>query len=115
MIKNIDFKDSNIAKSKIFIKDSKKYTLSLSKYDDTTKIFLSHNVAQTSLSTIFLHHIDQNLTSIATEFVNIVEKELARHNVHTIDLFVSTNNLRAINFYNKLGFKEQRKILKKEF
>lgn len=53
-------------------------------------------------------------SSIAKAFVDIVEFTLLSKNIHALDLLVSTNNTRAISFYSKVGFKEQRKILKRE-
>lgn len=53
-------------------------------------------------------------TSIAMELVRNMQKIILKNNVKKIDLFVSSNNTKALNFYKKLDFKEQRKLLIKD-
>ncbi|RAX51434.1 hypothetical protein CCY99_09145 [Helicobacter sp. 16-1353] len=56
---------------------------------------------------------ESKLTSIAKELIKIMESNLLSQNIHSIDLFVSSHNLVAINLYQKNGFIESRKLLKK--
>lgn len=53
-------------------------------------------------------------TSIAMELVRNMQKIILKNNVKKIDLFVSSNNTKALNFYKKLDFKKQRKLLIKD-
>ena len=53
-------------------------------------------------------------TSIAKELVQKMQKILLKNDVKKIDLFVSSSNLKALNFYKKLDFKEKRKLLIKD-
>lgn len=53
-------------------------------------------------------------TSIARELIKMMENHLLEQNIYSIDLFVSSNNLKAINLYQDIGFVEHRKLMLKD-
>ena len=50
---------------------------------------------------------------IGKSLIEEAEKQAKYLDVHTIDLFVSENNMQALVMYDKLGFKTERRYLKK--
>lgn len=53
-------------------------------------------------------------TSIARELIYTMEQQLLQSGINKIDLFVSSDNLKALQLYKNLDFKEQRKLMIKD-
>ncbi len=53
-------------------------------------------------------------TSIARELIYTMEQQLLQSGINKIDLFVSIDNLKALQLYKNLDFKEQRKLMIKD-
>lgn len=53
-------------------------------------------------------------TSIARELIYTMEQQLLQSGINKINLFVSIDNLKALQLYKNLDFKEQRKLMIKD-
>lgn len=53
-------------------------------------------------------------TSITRELIYTMEQQLLQSGINKIDLFVSIDNLKALQLYKNLDFKEQRKLMIKD-
>lgn len=53
-------------------------------------------------------------TSITRELIYTMEQQLLQSGINKIDLFVSSDNLKALQLYKNLDFKEQRKLMIKD-